>query len=328
MSSNILREFFHRTREWARATRGMELFQMAAFDLRDFADIDSGFFVCGKSPLTNGLKSPTTGVYVPWGVFADNNEQVQKLVDAARTRLETLNLNIEQWILTEDMPEDLQMEWADYNVLEAGIWPLISREQMFGAIVVARTQPISNRLSIESKTHVLDACAAQVSVALDLILARKIAEEASQRDLLTGLLNRRGIEVKLPLLVEKTKTSGDFLAFGLIDLDDLKSVNDTQGHPAGDEALRQVADIISHNVRANDLVARFGGDEFAVVLQVERPDATTFMTRIQEAIEMQSDGHTVSVGGAIWGIDGDTLEQCYEVADSRLYDCKRQAKSI
>lgn len=328
MSSNILREFFHRSREWARATRGIELFRMAAIDLRNFANVDSGFFIYRKRSMESGLASQSPNIHVPWGVFAKDEEVVKSLVGDESATLQTLNTMMEQWILIQDMPEAIKNKWTEFGVVEAGIWPLVSREQIIGVLVVARTQRLSKHLNHDIRTHVLDACAAQISVALDLILARKMAEEASQRDLLTGLLNRRGIEARLLQLAEHVRNAGNYLVFGLIDLDDLKSVNDSLGHPAGDEALRQVANIISHNVRANDLVARFGGDEFAVVLQAERPDADSFMIRIQQAVQRESNGHTVSVGGAIWGIDGDTLEQCYEVADSRLYDCKRLAKSI
>ncbi|KPV43153.1 GGDEF domain-containing protein [Alicyclobacillus ferrooxydans] len=322
MDANVLRGFCHRSRQWSRANRGMELFNMAADDLREFAETDSGFFVYRKRLPTNGVIPQNATVYAPWGVFANREEQLQRLVNKAFDWIDLLNPLMERWILFEDMPTVIQQVWCGFGVLEVGIWPLVSREQMIGAIVVARTKP-SHRVSVMTKTALMDSCAAQISLALDLILTGRIAEEASQRDLLTGLLNRRGLEAKLPQLVQECENC---LVFGLIDLNDLKEVNDTRGHPVGDNALRQVADIISRNVRAGDIVARFGGDEFVVVLQSDRPDANTAMERIRQAVEEQSDGLSVSVGGAVWGADGATLERCYEVADERLYECKRLAK--
>lgn len=325
MDATLLRHFFHRSREWSRATRGVEMVEMAAKDLAEIAEADSGFFVYRRRVFTNGITPQMPTVYAPWGVFANDEEQLQRLLDDALNRLDTLIPIMERWALVEDIPSELQAAWSGYGLLEVGIWPVISREQMIGAVVASRTHP-TNRLTIETGTALMDACAAQISLALDLILTVRIAEDASQRDLLTGSLNRRGLEARLPGLLKQTEESRNFLVFGLLDLDDLKILNDAQGHPAGDQALRQVADIICHSVHADDIVARFGGDEFAVVLQSESPDAQSAIQRIQQTVQQQSDGHSVSVGGAIWNLDGDTLEQCYLVADKRLYECKRQAK--
>ena len=326
LNVNLLRGFFHRSRGWARATRGMELFQMAAVDLRDFADVDSGFFVYRERVLTDGITPQKATVYAPWGVYANDEERLQSDVDHAIGQMELLHPLMERWMLIEDMPSDLQEVWREYGLLEVGIWPLVSHEQMIGAIVVARTQP-TDRVSVVTGTALMDSCAAQVSLALDLILTGRIAEEASQRDLLTGLLNRRGLEARLPQLVQECESTGNHIVLGLVDLDELKQVNDTQGHPAGDNALRRIAEIISQNVRAGDIVARFGGDEFAVVVQSDKPDADTAMQRIRKVVELQADSLSVSVGGAVWGVDGDSLEQCYAIADARLYECKRLAKA-
>ncbi|KPV45719.1 hypothetical protein AN477_00640 [Alicyclobacillus ferrooxydans] len=275
--------------------------------------------------MTYGVTSQTPTVYASWGVFANDEERLQADVDHALSQMELLHPHMERWMLTEDMPSDLQEAWKGYGLLEVGIWPLVSRERMIGAIVVGRTKPVSGRLTIETGTALMDSCAAQISLALDLILTGRIAEEASQRDLLTGLLNRRGLEVRLPQLVEECNDFGTHLVLGLIDMDELKQINDTHGHPMGDQALRQVADIISRNVSTGDIVARFGGDEFAVVLQSDWPDAISAMERIRQAL--QESGLSVSVGGAVWGIDGDSLEQCYVVADERLYECRQLAKA-
>lgn len=200
LNASILRGFCHRSREWSRATRGMELFEMAATDLREFADADSGFFVYRKRVLTNGVTPQKPMVYAPWGVFTHDEERLQNDVEQTLSQLDLVNPLMEQWMLTEDMPPVLQKAWNRYGLLEVGIWPLVSHEQMIGVIVVSRTKP-ADRVSVVTGTALMDSCAAQVSLALDLILAGRIAEEASQRDLLTGLLNRRGLEARLPQLV-------------------------------------------------------------------------------------------------------------------------------
>lgn len=326
MNRNVLREFLHRSREWSRVTRGMELFEMSAADLQLFADADTGFFVYRKRILTHGVTPQTPSVYVPWGAFANDTDKLQALIDKVIPNMDMLTPMMEKWVLAEDMPQPFQEQWRDYGLLELGIWPLITREVINGAIVVARTHRASDRLTLSTRLALLDTCAAQVSLALDLILAMRIAEESSQRDLLTGLLNRRGFESRLSEMIETTHTDGLYLSFGLIDLDDLKQINDTAGHPAGDAALRQIADIIRRFLGPDNLVARLGGDEFAVLFVSSDPDADRQMQNIQQAIYVESDGYSASVGGALWGIDGDTIEECYRIADERLYQCKRQRK--
>ncbi len=81
VNASSLRAFCHRSREWSRATRGMELFQMAAIYLRRFADADSGFFVYRKRVLTNGVTPQTPTVYASWGVFAGDEKSLQTDVE-------------------------------------------------------------------------------------------------------------------------------------------------------------------------------------------------------------------------------------------------------
>ena len=328
VSVNVLRQFLHRSREWSRARRGLELFETAAADLQELADADTGFFVYSKRAMLLGVTPQKPTVYVPWGAFANDIAELQALMEeVVATKLDMLTPLMERWVLAEDMPQELQLSWGHYGLLEIGIWPLISREQTLGAIVVAKTQAAVDRLTLFTRMALLDACAAQISLALDLILTNRLAEEASQRDLLTGLLNRRGLEFRLPQFVDECREKERFLIFGLIDLNDLKLVNDTKGHPAGDEALREVAAIIRRNVRTTDLVARLGGDEFAVAVQSDEADAESVMLRIREAVEIESHGLSASVGGARWGLDGSSLETCYQIADERLYACKRLTKA-
>lgn len=322
MNSDVLRGFCHRSREWSRATRGVELFNMVAEDLREFGCADAGFFVYRKRLPANEVSPKKAAVYVPWGVFVDREEQIQMFVDDAFSCPDVWNSFLERRILFEDLPAPLQRAGCFDGVLEVGIWPLGSRESLIGVIVVVRTRPITGVLTFETGTALMDFCSAQVSLALDLILTGRLAEEASRRDFLTGLLNRRGLKAKLPQLVQECQQSGRYLIFELIDLDNLKQINDSQGHLAGDDALCRIADIIRLHVRENDVVVRLGGDEFMVLLQSDEPNADAHAKWIRRVVEEQSSGLSVSVGGAVWGVDGVSFAQCYLVADERLYLCK------
>jgi diguanylate cyclase (GGDEF)-like protein len=90
-------------------------------------------------------------------------------------------------------------------------------------------------------------------------------EALARTDPLTGLLNRRGLEEALERETARVRRTGGSVSLVLIDLDRFKVLNDTRGHAAGDSALRDIGDLLSRGLRANDVAGRWGGDEFAVV---------------------------------------------------------------
>ncbi|WAH35294.1 GGDEF domain-containing protein [Alicyclobacillus dauci] len=117
-----------------------------------------------------------------------------------------------------------------------------------------------------------------------------------------------------------------YLVVGVIDMDNLKNINDVHGHPAGDQALRDVASVLTNSVQPDWLAARIGGDEFIVVFPSDVTDPGGTLSLIQTAVVEQCPGNSVSVGGVVWGIDGETFDDCYRTADVRLYDDKRARK--
>lgn len=326
MNAELLRQFFHRSREWARATRGLELMHMAAAALQEFADVDSGFFIYQRRFNASQEKKPL--VFAPWGVFLGCEAELQRLLEKSLQELEVLNPFIEHWRLPEDMPSDVIREhWSKYPLLEYGIWPITSREQIIGAIVVARSKSVSSRLSPQMSHAIVDASAAQVSVALDLILSKRIAEQASERDMLTGLLNRRGLETRFPDIAKRAQSANSSLIVIVIDMDDLKGVNDAYGHPTGDEALRQIAKLIKGCLSEEDLVCRYGGDEFIVAHLTDRPDIDGLVRCLEGAVAKHSSGFQITAGGSLWNVEGNSLEECYRLADERLYERKRHKES-
>ena len=116
-------------------------------------------------------------------------------------------------------------------------------------------------------------------------LTRKLSQQA-RYDELTGLTNRREFEQRLELIIKQVKRDPTEHALCFLDLDDFKLVNDSCGHQAGDELLRQLASLLSQQVRKYDTVARLGGDEFAILLEhCTAANAEKVAEKLREAVE-------------------------------------------
>jgi diguanylate cyclase (GGDEF)-like protein len=201
------------------------------------------------------------------------------------------------------------------------------------------------------KSHLLSIVRASKSGAVKILLpfvaissevkqARKIIDalcELSLRDTLTGLANTRHFMATLDQEVDRVSRSGEIALLLLIDVDRFKSINDTHGHPAGDQALRAVAQSLVKNVRPMDTAARHGGDEFAVILPNCRPSAghaiaERICKHVAQTPIVLADGTilnlTTSIGGAhISPWRKVSPKDLLEKADQELYRAKAQGRN-
>jgi diguanylate cyclase (GGDEF)-like protein len=173
----------------------------------------------------------------------------------------------------------------------------------------------------------------------DVSEARAHVEELVRRgneDALTGLPNRHWVQTYLPEAVARAADAGSMLALLFIDLDRFKKVNDTAGHAAGDEVLRNAARRLKDAVRPHDYVARLGGDEFVVILEqlAHKADAAHVAERVLQTFgEGFAVGPTVHILGASIGIslfpsDGRDADTLLRNADVAMYSAKAGGKGI
>jgi two-component system, cell cycle response regulator len=162
-------------------------------------------------------------------------------------------------------------------------------------------------------------------------------EQMVVSDPLTGLYNRRFLMDRLLQEMQRSDRHGEPLAFAMIDLDGFKPINDLYGHVLGDKVLRGVGSAISRSIRVSDVAARYGGDEFAVILPQTPPEgAMRVCERLLRAISeggFQDDSGklcrvTASLGLAYYPADDvETPEDLVHCADGALYGAKRSGKN-
>lgn len=161
------------------------------------------------------------------------------------------------------------------------------------------------------------------------LLAEQQLRRLATTDDLTGLSNRRHFVERAREAIAVARRYGQWCSFAIIDIDRFKKVNDQRGHQAGDEALVTLAAVLKANLRTTDLAARFGGDEFIVLMPLTDPEAgLAAAERIRHAVTRDAPGMalTVSVGVASLRGDEAVLEEMMAHADQALYDAKRRGR--
>jgi diguanylate cyclase (GGDEF)-like protein len=242
------------------------------------------------------------------------------------------------WVFTQgtpliisDVKTDRRYIGVDDEVRSELAFPLISRGRVVG-VLNAESQH-ADAFS-EADVGLMSAVGSQLASCLEVGQLHDSLKREASHDPLTRLNNRRLFLERLEQEIARAGADGQSFSILFLDVDQLKRINDTYGHLAGDALLREVSNALMDAVRGQDLVARYGGDEFAVLLPATPSTAAVSVAqRISEGIGrhhfmagrelLQIPG--VSLGVASFPQDGRTADELLATADATLYRQKRKA---
>jgi diguanylate cyclase (GGDEF)-like protein len=208
--------------------------------------------------------------------------------------------------------------------------PLISFGQTLGVLTLHSARPNAFRASeLQSLESVADICANSIQNAHYVERVKQLA----YLDGLTGIFNRRFFELRIMEEIERARRYGTGMAVIMADIDQFKKLNDEFGHLLGDEVLRQVSSLFHQQVRKIDVVCRYGGEEFAILLtQTNTEQASAVAEKLRRLVEgYQFPGVprtvTISAGVAAFPTHGRTRDEIIRAADNGLYAAKQAGRN-
>lgn len=208
--------------------------------------------------------------------------------------------------------------------------PLVSFGQTLGALLLDNAEPRAFRAGdVQSLESVADICATAIQNANYVERVRQLA----YIDGLTGIFNRRFFELRIAEEIERSRRFATGMAVIMVDIDHFKRLNDEFGHLLGDEVLRQVSSLFHQQLRKIDVVCRYGGEEFAILLsQTNLQHALSVAEKLRRLVETwQFPGVprpvTISAGAATYPEHGLNRDDLVKAADAGLYSAKQAGRN-
>ncbi|GEM_PF-3272550 len=224
-----------------------------------------------------------------------------------------------------DVRFDDKYFFYDKKVRSEAAFPLYRGGSVRGVLDVTSSRV--NAFS-EKDLSLLESVADIISLALVRSFSFEKFERDSMQDPLTGLKNRRALELEVPEVLKDVKYSNSTCAFVFIDLDGFKRFNDTHGHAKGDRVLKDLGKIILDSIRGYDIAIRYGGDEFLLVLPgIKKDMVESVLERVRESLKVRYPEIDFSYGIACFPEDGITLKELLEKGDAELYKSKKLKKN-
>ncbi len=223
-------------------------------------------------------------------------------------------------------------EWHDNDILFV---PLLRAEQLLGYLSVR--DPHDRRIPSIEKVQTLEVFATQAVTALQSARQYEEIRRLTFIDALTPAFNHRYFQDALSREINRHARNGHELALAMLDIDNFKWINDSFGHPVGDEILKGLVEELMRNARDSDVVARYGGEEFAIIFpDTPAHSARDAANRLREIIERREFALpqlertltiTVSIGVAVYPRDGASSAELISRADAALYYAKKNGKN-
>jgi diguanylate cyclase (GGDEF)-like protein len=223
-------------------------------------------------------------------------------------------------------------EWHENDML---LVPLMRGEEMLGYLSVR--EPHDRRIPSIEKVQTLEVFATQAVTALQSARQYEEIKRLTFIDTLTPAYNHRFFQEALAKELSRHARSGHEFALAMLDIDNFKRINDTYGHPVGDEILKGLVEELMTNARDSDVVARYGGEEFAIIFpDTAAASASGAANRMREVVarrvfplqQVDRTLHiTVSIGVAVYPRDGITPAELISRADTALYFAKKNGKN-
>ena len=212
----------------------------------------------------------------------------------------------------------------------SAVVPLVSNEGLRGALQVTSADPA--RIWDENEIMMLRTVADQVAVAVNHAALIAQIQQQALTDALTGCHNRRSFEMQLDQHLLMVKRLHQPLSLIMLDVDRFKHLNDSAGHDAGDIALRELGNCFRQVLRGADSAARFGGDEFVLILPLAPAEgalivAERLRARIQQIEIPGFGGLTASIGIASFPAHAETRMELFQAADAALYAAKHAGRN-
>ncbi|OIP31095.1 MAG: hypothetical protein AUK47_23250 [Deltaproteobacteria bacterium CG2_30_63_29] len=323
-----LSQFYEASRALANATNLEGVFEaslqtvrrLAAFDLAAITLFDAG-----------------TGLHTVAKAIGEGVEHLQGVSFQPNSGLVAMAVNLRHYLPVGGDHRNHRAHTFDRDTRLKGIQslvvlPLIVQERAIGTLVLGTEA--ANAFSRERR-EMLEVVANQVAVAIENAQSYARLEELATTDGLTKLLNRRTFLDRLDVALKRAERSQAESTFILTDIDFFKKVNDNHGHPMGDEVLRQIAKVFQDTLRCTDLVGRYGGEEFVILLEnTDLEGGVQMAERLRNAVaDLRFESEqgpfqvTVSLGLSSYPNDSKLQEPLIDMADQALYACKHAGRN-